>query len=113
MSSLAITDRLFFDRAGLDLERTQRQVAEALQGAEDGELFLEYSQSESLSYDDGKLKTAAFATTQGFALRAVAGEAHGYAHATELSEQAIERAAPPVKAVRNGHGDDLSLPPSP
>jgi TldD protein len=111
MSSLAITDRLFFERAGLDLDRTQRQVDEALQGAEDGELFLEYSQSESLSYDDGKLKSAAFDTTQGFGLRAVAGEAHGYAHASDLSEQAIQRAAQTVKAVRSGHGGDLALPP--
>jgi len=111
MSSLAITDRLFFDRAGLDLSRTQRQVDDALQGAEDGELFLEYSQSESLSYDDGKLKSAAFDTTQGFGLRAVAGEAHGYAHASDLSEQAIQRAAQTVKAVRSGHSGDLALPP--
>ncbi|HVJ43549.1 MAG TPA: metalloprotease TldD [Dongiaceae bacterium] len=111
MSSLAITDRLFFDRAGLDLAKTQRQVEEALKGAEDGELFLEYSQSESLSYDDGKLKGAAFDTTQGFGLRAVAGEAHGYAHASDLSEQAIQRAVQTVKAVRSGHDGDLALPP--
>jgi len=111
MSSLATTDRLFFERAGLDLSKTQRQVNEALNGAEDGELFLEYSQSESLSYDDGKLKSAAFDTTQGFGLRSVAGEAHGYAHASDLSEQAIQRAVQTVKAVRSGHGGELALPP--
>lgn len=111
MSSLATTDTLFFERAGLDLARTQRQVADALRGAADGELFLEYSQSESLSYDDGKLKSAAFDTTQGFGLRAVAGEAHGYAHASDLSEQAIERAARTVKAVSSGYGGTLALPP--
>jgi TldD protein len=111
MSSLAITDNLFFERAGLDLGRTQARVAEALNGAEDGELFLEYSQSESLSYDDGKLKSAAFDTTQGFGLRAVAGEAHGYAHASDLSDAAIERATRTVQAVRGGHGGELALPP--
>ena len=60
---------------------------------DDGELFLEYSQSESLALDDGRIKSATFDTTQGFGLRAVAGEAAGYAHASELSEAAIRRAA--------------------
>ena len=75
---------------------------EALKGADDGELFLEYSQSESFAFDDGRLKAASFDTTQGFGLRAVAGEATGYAHATELSEDAIARAAETVQAVSRG-----------
>ena len=41
-------------------------------------MFLEYSQSEALSFDDGKLKSASFDTTQGFGLRAMKGEAAGY-----------------------------------
>ena len=60
---------------------------------DDGELFLEYSQSESVALDDGRIKSASFDTTQGFGLRAVAGEAAGYAHASELSEPAMRRAA--------------------
>src|SRR6201999_1665869 len=75
----------------------------ALKGSDDGELFLEYSQSESFSFDDGRLKAATFDTSQGFGLRAVAGEATGYAHATELSEAAIERAAKTVQAISSGH----------
>ncbi len=54
MSNLAETDTLFFDRAGLDRGRVEKTVAGALKGAEDGELFLEYSQSEALSFDDGR-----------------------------------------------------------
>ena len=41
--------------------------------------------------------------SQGFGLRAVSGEATGYAHSTELSEKAINRAAATVQAVRAGH----------
>ena len=44
-----------------------------------------------------------FDTTQGFGLRAVSGEAAGYAHASELSEAAIRRAAATVRAVASGH----------
>src|ERR1700732_2088808 len=93
MSNLALTDDLFFDRTGMDPRRVERLVGEALAGLDDGELFLEYSQSESVALDDGRIKSAAFDTTQGFGLRAVSGEAAGYAHASELSEAAIRRAA--------------------
>ena len=110
MSDLSRTDDLFFTRAGLDRGRVEGLTQDALKGTDDGELFLEYRQSESLAYDDGKLKSASFDTTQGFGLRAVVGESAGYAHSTELSEAAIKRAAgtiassprePPGSAVRS------------
>src|SRR5215475_12189349 len=103
MSNLAVTNDLFFDRTGMDPGRVEKLVGEPLSGMDDGELFLEYSQSESVALDDGRIKSASFDTSQGFGLRAVAGEATGYAHATELSEAAIERAAKTVKAVSAGH----------
>ena len=111
MSDIAKTDDLFFTRAGLDRSRIEGIVGDALKGADDGELFLEYSQSESLAYDDGRLKSASFDTTQGFGLRSIAGEAAGYAHASDLNEDAIRRAAQTVKAVHAGHGGTLALPP--
>ena len=92
--------------------RVERIVGDALNGADDGELFLEYSQSEALGFDDGRLKSASFDTTQGFGLRAVAGEAAGYAHATELSARRRSSAPPRrVKAVHAGHGGKLAVPP--
>jgi TldD protein len=94
---------LFFSRTGMDPQTVQRTVDQALKGADDGELFLEYSQSESFAWDDGRLKAATFDTTQGFGLRAVAGEATGYAHASEISEAAIRRAADTVQAVAKGY----------
>ena len=89
MTDSAASDELFFTRAGLDRGRIEGVVDEALGEADDGELFLEYRQSEALVFDDGQLKSASFDTSQGFGLRAVAGEATGYAHAAELSEAAI------------------------
>jgi TldD protein len=111
MSNLAVTNDLFFDRSGMDSSRVERIVGEALAGMDDGELFLEYSQSESVALDDGRIKSASFDTTQGFGLRAVAGEAAGYAHASELSEAAIRRAATTVRAVASGHAGTLADPP--
>ena len=91
------------ERAGLGRERAHALVAEALNGADDGELFLEYSQSEGLVFDNGRLKSASFDTNQGFGLRAVAGEAAGYAHSSDISETAIRRASDAVQAVKHGH----------
>jgi TldD protein len=112
MTDLARTDELFFTQTGMDRTRVERIVEEALHGMDDGELFLEYSQSESLALDDGRIKSASFDTSQGFGMRALAGEAAGYAHASEVSERAIRRAADTVRAVRQGHGGGLALPPA-
>jgi len=112
MTDIAATDQLFFTRTGLDRDRVGRIVEESLKGADDGELYLEYSQSESLVYDDGRLKNASFDTSQGFGLRAVAGETAGFSHASELSEAAIQRAGETVKAVHSGRGGTMALPPS-
>ena len=111
MSHLATTDTLFFERAGLDKHRTEKLVNDALKGADDGELFLEYTQSESLAFDDGRLKNASYDTMQGFGLRSVAGEAAGYAHSNELSEDAIKRAAGTVGAVHQGRSGVIAEPP--
>src|ERR1051326_2550163 len=112
MSNLALTNDLFFDRTGMDPGRVEKLVGEALSGMDDGELFLEYSQSESVALDDGRIKSASFDTTQGFGLRAVSGEAAGYAHASEISEAAIGRAATAVRAVASGHAGTIADPPA-
>src|SRR4051812_29302510 len=111
INHLATADALFFGKGGLDQRKTEKMVDDALAGCDDGELFLEYEQSESLAFDDGKLKSASFDTTQGFGLRSVAGEATGFAHASALDEQALKRAVATVKAVRAGHSGEMGEKP--
>ncbi|WP_046021993.1 metalloprotease TldD [Magnetospira sp. QH-2] len=112
MSHLTTTDDLFYGRTGMDQTRVGDLVGTALQGADDGELFLEYRQSETFAFDDGRLKAATFDTAQGFGLRSVSGEATGYAHASEMSEAAIRRAGDTVAAVRSGRGGTMAAPPA-
>src|ERR1044072_5713066 len=81
------------DRAGLDRGQINRIVARGLDGADDGELYLEYRQSEVLVFDNGRLKQATYDTAQGFGLRAVKDDAVGYAHASDMSLPALIRAA--------------------
>src|SRR6478736_5229150 len=86
-------------------------VSETLANADDGELFVEYAQAESLTFDNGRMKGGSFNTEQGFGLRAVAGEAVGYAHAGDLSEAALRRAAGAVGAVTHGYCGIYAAPP--
>jgi TldD protein len=99
------------DRAGLDRQDARRHIAHGLEGADDGELYLEYAQSEMLVFDNGRLKQATYNTDQGFGLRAVKDEAVGYAHSSDLSEAALARAADAVRAVKGGYSGRYAEPP--
>jgi TldD protein len=86
--------RSFLYREGaLDPDSALRLTAEALGKCDDGELYLQYRASESFGFDDGRLKTADYSTDAGFGLRGVSGEMTGFAHANDISERAIRKAA--------------------
>jgi TldD protein len=98
------------DQAGLPIERATTLVGDALLSMDDGELFVERRQSETLSFDDGRLKVASRDASQGFGLRAVSGERVGLACAAEIDETSIRRAAETVRAVARGHGGRENAP---
>ena len=54
INALAITDKLFFDQPNsqLDRNRAEQLVNQTLNSMDDGELFLEYRESEVISLDD-------------------------------------------------------------
>ncbi|MHA3977973.1 metalloprotease TldD [Halovulum sp. GXIMD14794] len=96
----------------LDESAALRILREATDGADDGELFLERRRSESLMFDDGRLKNASYDASEGFGLRAVRGETAGYGHSTDLSEAALKRAAETARlAVGAGGGTLADAPP--
>ena len=99
------------DRFDVDRRTIERHLGDALASAEDGELYVEHSQSETLVFDNGRLKSGSFGTGEGFGLRAVAGEASAYAHAGELSEGALKRAVDAVRGAREGTGEVAPPPP--
>ena len=85
----------------------------ALAGAEDGELFLERRRSEALVLDDGRIKTASYDASEGFGLRAVAGEVSGYGHSTEISADALRRSADVARLAVAAGGGTAGLAPAP
>src|SRR5499427_10024333 len=110
MTNPATTSLL--DRANLDRDQVRNELVRGLAGADDGELFLEYSQTEALMFDNGRLKQATYDTSQGFGLRAVKDDAVGYAHASDVSEAAIARAADAVRAVKGGYSGTFAQAPA-
>src|SRR6476660_5217527 len=88
----------------LEPDGARRLAAKHLAGQDDGELYLQYSASEAFGFDDGRLKTADYHSTSGFGLRGVTGETTAFAHANEISEAAIERAAATLKLLDPAKG---------
>jgi len=94
----SVDPRRFLYRS-LDPDGAKRLAATHLSAHDDGELYLQYSTTESFGFDDGRLKTADYHTSSGFGLRGVSGETTAFAHANEISEAAIERAAATLKLL--------------
>ena len=92
-------DSLFFTRSNLDNTKVDNIVSDALHKADDGELFMEFCESESFVYDDQRLKSASFDTSKGFGLRAIAGESSGYAHSSDIDESALKKASETVNFI--------------
>jgi TldD protein len=83
----------------------------AVEGADDGELYLERKRSEAIVLDDGRIKTASYDASEGFGLRAVRGEVAGYAHSTEISEAALKRASQTARLAVGSGGGVMAPPP--
>ncbi len=93
----------FFEKLQMSQEATLAEVKTALHGADDGELFCELKLSEVLSFDDNKIKDASYSDAAGFGLRAVVNDLTGYAHSSEWSPAALQRAANTVRGVLKGY----------
>jgi TldD protein len=90
-----------FDQLGGSAAQTV--ISDLLSKADDGEVFIEKRQQESLAFDDGRLRSASYDESEGFGLRAVTGETAAYAHSTELSLSALKRAAQTCRTVLSGN----------
>jgi TldD protein len=111
-SSLEITDKIFFEDKDFNLNKVQSIVSRSLEGSNDGELYLESTKSESFSFDDGRMRSVSYDSTQGFGLRAIADEAKGFAHSGELSEESLNRASETVRSVSKNYSGTMAEAPS-
>jgi len=112
MTNINNLDKVFFENNNISKLDAEKIISKAVSGAEDGELYMQSSENESFSFDDGKLKLANSNKNLGFGLRSLSGEAVGYAHASEISKVSLERAANTVKDVRSKNQNNLDVSPN-
>ncbi len=97
------TEKLFFSNSDLNDSKIDKIVSDSLLNADDGELYLEFCESESFVYDDQRLKSASFDVSKGFGLRAISSESTGYAHSSDIDESSLKKASNTVNFVTKGN----------
>ena len=111
MNNMNNLDKIFFENNDISKSYTEKVVSNALSGAEDGELYMQSSENESFSFDDGKLKMANSSKDIGFGLRSLSGEVVGYAHASEISKETLKRASKTVQDVISKDNKEIDVSP--
>lgn len=107
--SLQAAKNLFFDQNNMDAARIEKLVRDGLVGADGGELYMEQTLSEGLSWSQGKLKGNSMGIGEGFGLRFIANDAFAYAFDHEMNEQAIKNAMTTVQGIRANGGQSQSV----
>jgi TldD protein len=101
------------DWGNFDLHAAQGVLDAAVSGADDGEIYLERRESESLVFDDGRLKSSSYSADQGFGLRVVAGETIGFANSADMTLAAVNRAAEAAVLAKSGKSVSVALTDNP
>ena len=91
-------------------EQARAITAETLANCDDGELYLQFVASESFTFDDGRLKAADYSLDSGFGLRGISGEMTGFAHANDVSAEAIRRAGETLQLLDPAKGQPAPPP---
>ena len=96
----------FGERFGLDRAMLERAIGRALGGAIDyADIYAEYRVNESLSLEEGIVKQASHAVSQGAGLRALSGDKTGYAYTDEISLDRLTLAARQARAITQQEGE--------
>ncbi len=104
-------EKLFFSNTDLDEGKLTNYTNLALNHLDDGELYLEYKQSDALLLDDNRIKSANYDIEKGFGLRGVVGESTAYAHSSQISDIYIKRAIETINNVKAGHSGNIEISP--
>ena len=75
-------------------------------GADEADLYLQHSVSESLSLEEGRVKHVSASTNQGIGARVIMGEASGHAYTDSFDTAALMDTAKAARAIANS-GKDL------
>jgi len=95
----------FRERFGLDDRRLGAALDLALARPIDyADLYFEHTARDSVSLEEGIVKTGSRSIEQGLGVRAVSGERQGYAHADDVTVESLGVAANTARSIAEGSG---------
>lgn len=104
MDPMDQAEALLLAPAGLDAHHLAALVAEAAgPSVELADLYLEHSRQQAFHLEEGRVRSGSHAIAAGFGVRAVAGEATGFAYGEEIGGATIGEAARTASSIA-GHG---------
>ncbi|HLQ85073.1 MAG TPA: metalloprotease TldD [Salinisphaeraceae bacterium] len=109
-NTLDIAQDTLLDRAGVDAGQLQATLGRLMQpGVDYGDLYFQLLHHEAWALEDGIVRNAVAATSQGVGVRALAGEQTGFAYADELALPALTRASQAAAAIaRSGRSQQVN-----
>ena len=75
-----------------DDNKVASRIDDSLSNFDDGELFVEETFSENITFDDNKVKSASFDNEKGFGLRGVTDDSVSFYHSSELDDKNVDKA---------------------
>lgn len=100
---LGIAEKLLLAPFGLTQAHLGRALGEITShGADDADLYFQYTRSEGWSLEEGIVKTGSFSIDQGVGVRAVSGEKTAFAYSDDISEASLLDAARTVRSISAG-----------
>ena len=89
-----------------DDAKVARKIDDSLSKFDDGELFVEETFSENVTFDDNKVKSASYDNEKGFGLRGVSDDSVSFYHSSELDEKNLDKA---LKLLKNRKKNNRNL----
>ena len=96
----------------LESPHIEATISSSLHGADDGEMYLQFSNSESLSLRDGQIKNTSYGVSSGFGLRAVQGEYSAYAYSNDFEKPSLDQAREAVAMAKRGSSGSWAVSPN-
>ena len=106
---LDVAQKLLLTPFGLTDAHLAKALAEITsKGADDADLYFQYTRSEGWSLEEGIVKTGSFSIDQGVGVRAVSGEKTAFAYSDDISEASLMDAARTVRSI-SGAGKSAKI----
>ena len=86
-----------------DDAKVASKIDDSLSNFDDGELFVEETFSENVTFDDNKVKSASFDNEKGFGLRGVTDDSVSFYHSSELDDKNVDKALKLLKKKKTAN----------